>query len=238
MGEIYHSWNGTVLTITSDSGTSSADLKGDMGIRGPQGVAGGSTEHLEGLEQRVEDLEAMSGGYVSWATLHEEMESALATYPDFDYIWNNYYTKEETESLIAPQYELIQSFTLTEETKTIELDGFELDKYVLFINSPKSDVEGGCSYRVYKGETQVYNGWVNYIISKADNSTSMLTGKNENGMAFIEAYTSNYSYKSPLVTPGYIEGINPFTKIRLIVNTTSAYSFQVGAKFELWGVRR
>lgn len=42
-GEIFHSWNGTVLTITSDSGTSSADLqggKGNTGIRGPQGPAG------------------------------------------------------------------------------------------------------------------------------------------------------------------------------------------------------
>lgn len=37
---ISHSWNGTVLTVTSDSGTSSADLKGDMGIRGPQGIPG------------------------------------------------------------------------------------------------------------------------------------------------------------------------------------------------------
>ena len=38
-----HSWDGTVLTITSDSGTSSADLKGDKGdtgIRGAQGVKG------------------------------------------------------------------------------------------------------------------------------------------------------------------------------------------------------
>lgn len=38
-----HSWNGTVLTITSDSGTSSADLKGargDDGPRGPQGAPG------------------------------------------------------------------------------------------------------------------------------------------------------------------------------------------------------
>lgn len=42
-GEIKHSWNGTILTITSDSGTSSMDLqgrKGDDGIRGPQGPAG------------------------------------------------------------------------------------------------------------------------------------------------------------------------------------------------------
>ena len=38
-----HSWNGTVLTITSASGTSSADLKGekgDTGARGPKGDKG------------------------------------------------------------------------------------------------------------------------------------------------------------------------------------------------------
>lgn len=44
-GKITHEWNGTVLTITSDSGTSSMDLKGDKGdtgVRGAQGVAGNS----------------------------------------------------------------------------------------------------------------------------------------------------------------------------------------------------
>ena len=42
-GTITHSWNGTVLTVTSDSGTSSADLKGatgNTGTRGSQGPAG------------------------------------------------------------------------------------------------------------------------------------------------------------------------------------------------------
>lgn len=42
-GQIFHEWNGTILTITSNSGTSSMDLKGskgDMGIRGPQGIGG------------------------------------------------------------------------------------------------------------------------------------------------------------------------------------------------------
>lgn len=42
-GTIKHEWNGTILTITSDSGVSSCDLKGekgDDGARGPQGVAG------------------------------------------------------------------------------------------------------------------------------------------------------------------------------------------------------
>lgn len=44
-GTITHSWNGTVLTITSDSGTSSCDLKGekgDDGARGAQGQPGGT----------------------------------------------------------------------------------------------------------------------------------------------------------------------------------------------------
>ena len=43
MGGITHSWSGTVLTVSSDSGTSSADLKGakgDDGARGAQGAVG------------------------------------------------------------------------------------------------------------------------------------------------------------------------------------------------------
>ena len=42
-GTIKHEWNGTILTITSDSGTSSADLrgvKGDTGSRGVRGLPG------------------------------------------------------------------------------------------------------------------------------------------------------------------------------------------------------
>ena len=37
---VTHSWNGTVLTITSASGTSSSDLKGDKGDKGEQGKQG------------------------------------------------------------------------------------------------------------------------------------------------------------------------------------------------------
>ena len=37
---VTHSWNGTVLTITSASGTSSSDLKGPQGIQGPKGEQG------------------------------------------------------------------------------------------------------------------------------------------------------------------------------------------------------
>ena len=37
---VTHSWNGTTLTVTSASGTSSADLKGEKGEQGIQGVQG------------------------------------------------------------------------------------------------------------------------------------------------------------------------------------------------------
>jgi hypothetical protein len=56
-GQIFHEWNGTILTITSDSGTSSADLKGDKGdtgVRGPQGAAGGSNVDLSGYYTKDE----------------------------------------------------------------------------------------------------------------------------------------------------------------------------------------
>lgn len=71
-GQITHSWNGTVLTITSDSGTSSCDLKGgtgDRGIRGPQGEPGivildGLTpEQLEQIKGKSAYQYAKEGGY-------------------------------------------------------------------------------------------------------------------------------------------------------------------------------
>ena len=42
-GEVKHQWNGSILTVISDAGASSADLKGprgDTGPRGPQGPGG------------------------------------------------------------------------------------------------------------------------------------------------------------------------------------------------------
>ena len=39
-----HSWNGTTLTVTSASGTSSANLKGDKGDKGDTGTWGGTVD--------------------------------------------------------------------------------------------------------------------------------------------------------------------------------------------------
>lgn len=58
-GNIYHSWNGTVLTITSDSGSSSCDLKGatgDTGIRGPQGPKGEKGNGIDSVNGKIGDV--------------------------------------------------------------------------------------------------------------------------------------------------------------------------------------
>ena len=55
MSGIYHEWNGTVLTITSDSGTSSADLKGDDGCRGAQGAQGEQYKPIRGQDYLTDE---------------------------------------------------------------------------------------------------------------------------------------------------------------------------------------
>lgn len=89
-GTITHSWNGTILTITSDSGTTSMDLKGsqgDIGPRGPQGAAGVSMG---------------SGGSVDltgYATEAYVDNAVAAVKPDVDL--SNYYTRSQTDAAIS-----------------------------------------------------------------------------------------------------------------------------------------
>ena len=54
-GTIKHQWNGTVLTIESDSGVSSCDLKGAKGDDGPRGAQGAPGSTI------VEDCQKLGG---------------------------------------------------------------------------------------------------------------------------------------------------------------------------------
>ena len=54
-GTIKHQWNGTVLTIESDSGVSSCDLKGERGDDGPRGPQGAPGSTI------VEDCQKLGG---------------------------------------------------------------------------------------------------------------------------------------------------------------------------------
>jgi len=105
MAGITHSWNGTVLTITSDSGTSSADLKGekgDRGIRGAQGVRGlcGLSPDAE-LDVDAFELKENKVTVIDETATDNEYPSALAVFSTLGNI------EAALDNIIAIQEELI-----------------------------------------------------------------------------------------------------------------------------------
>lgn len=91
-GTITHSWDGTVLTVTSDSGSSSMDLKGSAGPIGPRGPQGAPGVSVGGSGGVTVDL---SNYYTK-----DETDNAIQTAindidPGADIDLSNYYTKQE-----------------------------------------------------------------------------------------------------------------------------------------------
>lgn len=89
-GTITHKWTGTILTITSDSGTSSADLKGgkgDKGTRGAQGPAG----VIVNPDGTIDTSQYATETYVN-----EKIAEIQGGSVDL----SNYYTKPETVTLL------------------------------------------------------------------------------------------------------------------------------------------
>ena len=118
---ISHSWNGTILTITSDSGTSSADLKGDMGIRGPQGPAG-VVIGGDGGEVNV-DLT----NYYTKEETDNAISVAIEEIPEVDlsnYATKTYVTEEVAKAATSGQVDLSSYATKTYVTEQIEAIDF------------------------------------------------------------------------------------------------------------------
>ena len=90
-GEIKHSWHGTVLTITSDAGTSSADLKGQRGVEGIRGPQGRPGVIVDG------DGNISYEGYATEEYVDYKIEMLEQEEPDL----SNYYTKAEIDATLA-----------------------------------------------------------------------------------------------------------------------------------------
>ena len=89
-GTITHEFNGTILTITSDSGTSSCDLKGGKGDTGPRGAQGPA-----GVIVNPDGTIDMSQ-YATETYVNQKIAEIQTGSVDL----SNYYTKPETVSLL------------------------------------------------------------------------------------------------------------------------------------------
>ena len=107
-GTITHEWNGTVLIITSDSGTSSMNLKGDTGMRGVQGRAGiilnadgtinmngyATEEYVDGKIAQIEGTDLTDYATKSY------VNNAISKIEPEDIDLSNYYTKPEVDAAL------------------------------------------------------------------------------------------------------------------------------------------
>lgn len=120
-GTITHEWNGTVLTITSDSGTSSMNLKGDTGMRGVQGRAGiilnadgtinmngyATEEYVNGKIAQVEGTDLTN--YATKSYVDNAVDNVSVDLSD-------YYTKTEVDAAI--------------DNVDVDLTGYATETYV------------------------------------------------------------------------------------------------------------
>lgn len=135
-GKITHSWNGTVLTITSDSGTSSADLKGDMGVRGPQGVAGvvdATKFYHRDNPPTIDEVGAAPAGYGlgvgSWST---GGYTRYTNASDLDLMfWNGFWAYQSSGNPLEPnhtQTQFVYGITLCSGGKELGKSGFAVQR--------------------------------------------------------------------------------------------------------------
>lgn len=155
-GTIKHYWNGTVLTIESDSGISSADLKGakgDTGIRGPQGAQGeGKVLSVNGRIGDVvitaNEIGATTQEYVDTAingvavpTKVSELENDAGYLTEHQSL-TNYYTKTEVNALTSGFITSIPAEYITEselDAKGYITEHQDLSAYALKSEIPSLD---------------------------------------------------------------------------------------------------
>ena len=197
-GEIKHKWNGTILTITSDSGTSSCDLKGkqgDDGVRGPQGPAGLILDEYGNV---------VFDGFATEQYVDERLEDIeIEATVDL----SNYYTRDEIDATIA---ELQISGgggggggSTNNATLTLTNTAGWLSKAVAqgascYVEGEWSSIENGMptgegAAAIYVGGVQKYSATVAQGTVKIDISSFLALGKNSVRFSISDAYGNTRS---------------------------------------------
>lgn len=160
-GQVFHKWNGTILTITSDAGTSSVNLKGakgDRGVRGVQGRSGvildaagdvdmtgyATEQYVDEVFSQIEDFQTDLSNYYTAA----EIDATLENYTNREYVadaiaaadisdkLNDYYKKEETYSK-----EEVDTHLTEIESQTFDTVGQLRDSMLENMNTLRDNLE-------------------------------------------------------------------------------------------------
>lgn len=154
-GTITHQWYGTTLAITSDSGTSMCDLKGeqgDMGIRGPQGCPG------------VIRSEDGTIDFTAYATAEYVDEQIAAATADVDVDLSDYYTKAETGTVIS---EVITGYATENYVQAkiaaaqLEGAGVDMTPYATteYVDAALENAGGGVGEAGTKTGAEIFNSY-------------------------------------------------------------------------------
>lgn len=160
---IYHVWNGTILTITSDSGTSSMDLKGgegDTGCRGPQGPPGVVLDEQgnvivdlsnyytrEEVDLALENVEPQEIDLSNYATVDYVGQTVNNQFDVIENTLTDYYTKLETDTAITNATSGLATTSYVDsqidgiEIPTTDLTGYATETYVT-TEIAKAQLEG------------------------------------------------------------------------------------------------
>lgn len=162
-GTIEHVWDGSILTVTSDSGTSSSDLKGPKGDVGPRGPQGAPGVIYDAAGKLVLDLSP----YVT----QEELEAAVSSVePDMsDYASKTYVSTEIAKAQMEGAGVDTSGFLTKEDVESLEVN---IDNKTIIKNADGTirtalggyaNNGGGVDYKL-NGITYTPSGpWNNYV---------------------------------------------------------------------------
>ena len=195
---VEHIWNGTVLTIISDSGASSADLKGqkgDTGPRGPQGPAGVITDaagnvvvdlspYYTGTEVDNKIAAAIDGvdltGYPTEADMAQYVSSALGPYA----------TKEDVENV---EVDLTGYATETYVNNKITTHTHDLTNYATktYVDNTINNLDLDVDLTGYATETYVKTEVAKAQLEGAGVDTSVFATKEDLAAIDVDIDTDN-----------------------------------------------
>lgn len=205
---ITHSWNGTVLTITSDAGTSSADLKGDTGCRGPQGPHGVVYDAegnivMEGYatEQYVNDLVATIDPNMEGYATEEYVDQQIINVQTGGSIdMSSYATKAYVNKAIKANGNYVETLTQIDLTN----DPLKLENYKYIRTSPNLTAASKEDFPFDE------NTLITVLVQYEDGKYDKITGYPQAGS--FEAWDGKTDIAIPnereCVFSGYISGVN------------------------------